>query len=123
MDRVMRTIATLGMLVPAGMLRTFVTSSTGQVLPECAVGLGWVAAACASLAVIMASAQRAEAYLPCDILDPGQCQYWGCYSNPYCGGAGSRHYWRREANGPCHDMCAESGYTQYCECYVPPGGC
>ena len=65
MDRVVGLIGVLGMLSPVSVLKVFIHSTSGQVVPERAAAAGWLAAACAAVAAIVAAASPSHAATVC----------------------------------------------------------
>ncbi|MEW6753955.1 MAG: hypothetical protein AB1505_23685 [Candidatus Latescibacterota bacterium] len=103
-------IAVLGMLVPTGMLRTFVTSSSGQVLPERALGLGWMAAGLAAMAALMGTATRAPAD-DCFGIALGSTA-WICETSCKTVNCPPGRYWQSQWHHGWDHVCVK--YTEQC---------
>ncbi|MEW6754223.1 MAG: hypothetical protein AB1505_25060 [Candidatus Latescibacterota bacterium] len=108
MDRLKALLCSLAAVLPAATVREFMHSETGQVLPARAVGLGWIATACATVAAVLWSASPAAA---------GGCGWGGFWPGEGCtvGLPGYQIY--------CQDYCDgfSGGGVQYCGCCTVTG--
>ncbi|MEW6754221.1 MAG: hypothetical protein AB1505_25050 [Candidatus Latescibacterota bacterium] len=102
MDRLKAVLCSFAAVLPAATVREFVHSETGQVLPARAVGLGWTATACATVAAVLWSVTPAAAD-GCGTSFSGQ----GCII-----GLPGYQQW-------CHQYCQGLGYDCGC-CAVTP---